>query len=52
MNKIKYWLARNQDNLSEWHDMSILWLNVLIWYKAEISSPYSNVIGSRKDIAK
>jgi len=23
--KSKVWLARNQDNVSEWKDMSILW---------------------------
>ena len=41
----KDWLARNQDNVSEWSDMSIrgLWagtieiqLGVLVWYKVDI----------------
>ena len=45
--KVKDWLARNQDNVSEWGDMSICWLlfqrastikiklSVMVWYKAD-----------------
>ena len=46
--KSKDWLARNQDNVSEWSDMSmrglllqwdstiLIQLNVLVWYKADL----------------
>jgi hypothetical protein len=46
--KSKDWLARNQDNVSEWGNMSIQWLlfqwastikiqlSVLVWYKADL----------------
>ena len=46
--KSKDWLARNQDNVSEWGDMSmrglllqwdstiLIQLNVLVWYKADL----------------
>ena len=47
--KSKDWLARNQDNVSEWDDMSIrgllfhwasiieIQLSMLVWYKAEVT---------------
>jgi hypothetical protein len=46
--KSKDWLARNQDNVSEWGDMSmrglllqwdstiLIQLSVLVWYKADL----------------
>jgi hypothetical protein len=46
--KSKDWLARNQDNVSEWGNMSmrgfllqwdstiLIHLNVLVWYKADL----------------
>ena len=46
--KSKDWLARNQDNASEWGDMSmrglllqwdstiLIQLNVLVWYKVDL----------------
>jgi hypothetical protein len=62
--KNKDWLARNQDNVSEWSDMStrgVLFqgtstikfqLSVLVQYKADTSIISSNVTYSHHDIAE
>ena len=64
-NKSKYWLARNQIDISEWSDMfsrGLLFqsastvnipLSVLALYKADISSSsHQNVSCSRHDISE
>ncbi len=60
--KIKYWLAWNQDNVSEWSDMSTgellfqststiqIQLSVLVLYKVDIIIISTNVTCSSHDI--